>query len=128
VLPPDLADFTGRVAPLGEFTQSLCHGGLAVLSGPVGVGKATLAVHAAHQLAQRFPDGQLFVRLRTEQGIARAAGAVLLALLRLVGPPPPDGCDTEESDQSRRAIPASSRVSTSSRASCSSSRASAGRP
>ncbi len=35
-----------------------------VVSGPAGVGKSTLAVQWARQVAQNFPDGQLFVNLR----------------------------------------------------------------
>src|SRR4029450_1674568 len=32
--------------------------------GKAGVGKTTLAVHAAHQMRTLFPDGQLYVNLR----------------------------------------------------------------
>ena len=37
--------------------------GIAAIGGMAGVGKTTFAVHAAHQLADRFPDGQIFLPL-----------------------------------------------------------------
>ena len=69
-LPRDIASFTGRqdeLARLLQSTHSLTPSGGVVgiyaIDGMAGIGKTTLAVHAAHYLADAFPDGQFFLPL-----------------------------------------------------------------
>ena len=71
-LPADLAAFAGRDGPLRQLDSLLSEpeAGAAApmivvaISGTAGVGKTTLALHWAHRVADRFPDGQLYVNLR----------------------------------------------------------------
>jgi DNA-binding SARP family transcriptional activator/tetratricopeptide (TPR) repeat protein len=68
-LPTDLATFTGREAELDALltpdNDDECPSAVVIsaIDGMAGIGKSALAVHAAHRLASRFPDGQLFVDL-----------------------------------------------------------------
>ncbi|GAB2809125.1 ATP-binding protein [Lentzea nigeriaca] len=64
-LPAVVPGFTGRAKAFKELT-ALLEGGnrLAVVCGIPGVGKTALAVQWAHQVANRFPDGQLYLDLR----------------------------------------------------------------
>lgn len=67
-IPMAARHFAGRDRELRSLTALLehqgRHAGLAVIDGPLGVGKTALAVRWAHQHADRFPDGQLYVNLR----------------------------------------------------------------
>jgi DNA-binding SARP family transcriptional activator/tetratricopeptide (TPR) repeat protein len=70
-LPAGLGHFTGREAELkllDELLDSPARSGGAVVvtavRGMAGVGKTALAVHWARTVADRFPDGQLYVNLR----------------------------------------------------------------
>jgi DNA-binding SARP family transcriptional activator/Tfp pilus assembly protein PilF len=71
-LPADIDGFTGREAALkalddliseadGPANQAVV---ISAIAGTAGVGKTALAVRWAHQVADRFPDGQLYVNLR----------------------------------------------------------------
>lgn len=67
-LPYDLPDFTGRAAELTAVRMLLPAAespALTIISvqGMPGVGKTAFAVHAAHELRERFPDGQFFLDL-----------------------------------------------------------------
>ncbi|MFE4393087.1 MULTISPECIES: AfsR/SARP family transcriptional regulator [Streptomycetaceae] len=96
LLPADTADFTGRTDELRQLVDELGSGGgrVAVLTGPAGSGKTALAVHAGHLLADRFPDGRVLVRLRTEDGAARPLPEVLAELAALTGRPGAAPADT----------------------------------
>ncbi|MFD0633448.1 NB-ARC domain-containing protein [Catenulispora yoronensis] len=90
-LPADVADFTGREAWSRRLVGLLgpsdaVH--VVVLSGIGGVGKSTLAVHAAHLAAAKFPDGQLFAGLRGTDRDSAEPGAVLGGFLRALGVDP----------------------------------------
>ncbi|WP_217211869.1 AfsR/SARP family transcriptional regulator [Streptomyces sp. AC550_RSS872] len=66
-LPPSPALFVGRAAELGRATAALHTGpGPAVVAihGTGGLGKSALALRAAHAIADRFPDGQLYADLQ----------------------------------------------------------------
>lgn len=73
-LPPPPAGFAGRdaeVASLDAMLPALLPeqdaggvGVIAAIAGTAGVGKSALALHWAHRVRERFPDGQLYVNLR----------------------------------------------------------------
>ena len=88
LLPWDLPTFTGRAEPIRQLADALVCGGsrLAVVTGPLGVGKTALAVHAAHRLGDSFPDGRFFVRLRSEDGALRPLVDVASQLMWAVMP------------------------------------------
>jgi predicted ATPase len=53
-----------------------------------GLGKTALAVHWAHQVAGRFPDGQLYVNLRGyDPGQPMSPADALAGFLRALGMP-----------------------------------------
>ena len=86
-LPSDLPDFVGRQEQVAELTRATAP--LLVLSGPPGIGKTALAVHTAHRLRSRFPDGSLYGDLRAyAPGEPVAPERVLSRFLRALGTPP----------------------------------------
>jgi DNA-binding SARP family transcriptional activator/tetratricopeptide (TPR) repeat protein len=67
-LPPDTVAFTGRSDHLRQLDtfgapRAARSPRTGVICGTAGVGKTALAVHWAHQVADQFPDGQLYVNL-----------------------------------------------------------------
>ncbi|MFE2839636.1 BTAD domain-containing putative transcriptional regulator [Streptomyces mirabilis] len=71
-LPHDTPGFAGRTDELDRLHSLLApvraHGTantvvISAIGGTAGIGKTALAVHWAHQVRDRFPDGQLYVNL-----------------------------------------------------------------
>ena len=93
-LPRDTATFAGREYELVRLMEALeGESGAArviavhAIDGMAGIGKTAFAVHAAHLLTPRFPDGQFFLRLHGHTPGQRPAepGDVLATLLLTVG-------------------------------------------
>ncbi|MFE0524301.1 BTAD domain-containing putative transcriptional regulator [Streptomyces sp. NPDC058954] len=96
-LPADLPTFTGREAELKATLGMLPLDGsapatlvISAIGGMAGVGKTTLAVHLAHRVADRFPDGQLCVNLRgfDPTGSVMSSHEAIRVLLDALGVPP----------------------------------------
>lgn len=96
-LPADLAVFVGRSgerarldAVLAEATRHPTAMPVVAISGTAGVGKTSLAVRWAHQVADRFPDGQLYVNLRgfDPSGVVTSPAEAVRGFLDAFGVPP----------------------------------------
>ncbi|MGY1497563.1 AfsR/SARP family transcriptional regulator [Streptomyces sp. QTS52] len=73
---------------------------ISAIGGMAGVGKTTLALHLAHQIADRYPDGQLYVNLRgfDLNGAATTPAEAIRGFLENLGIPPrriPDELDAQ---------------------------------
>jgi DNA-binding SARP family transcriptional activator/tetratricopeptide (TPR) repeat protein len=94
-LPPDVAAFAGRadeLLQLDELITTRPDGArralICVITGTAGIGKTALVAHWARGVADRFPDGQLWVNLRGyHAGNAATPGQVLTRFLRALGVP-----------------------------------------
>ena len=95
-LPADVADFTGRDEQVNHLCGLLAGAGpgassdpgavrIAVVAGAGGLGKTSLAVHAAHRVRRKFGDGQLYVDLLGATPNPLPAGDVLARFLRDLG-------------------------------------------
>jgi DNA-binding SARP family transcriptional activator len=93
-LPGPVAQFVGRAAELAELTGMLELASaerpptlvVSAISGMAGVGKTALALQWAHQVADRFPDGQLHVNLRGyDPARPMSAADALAEFLRSLG-------------------------------------------
>lgn len=89
-LPIDIPDFTGRESEVDRLVDAIGTRAIVTIEGMGGIGKTALAVHVAHRLADRFPDGHCYVDLRgfTAGTPPMSAGAALDQLLRQIGVPP----------------------------------------
>ncbi|MFE9601414.1 BTAD domain-containing putative transcriptional regulator [Streptomyces hokutonensis] len=96
-LPADPPLFAGRRAQLDCADDLLPDSDgppdtavIAVVDGMAGIGKTTLAVHWAHRIAHRFPDGSLYVNLRgfDPDGSRMESGEAIAMFLMALGVAP----------------------------------------
>jgi DNA-binding SARP family transcriptional activator/tetratricopeptide (TPR) repeat protein len=99
-LPAGVGFFAGRKGELKALDELLSLAGdpgwpgsvvVAAVGGMAGVGKTALAVHWARTVADRFPDGQLYVDLRgyDPDGTPVTSTVVTAWFLGALGVPPP---------------------------------------
>ncbi|MET8544371.1 tetratricopeptide repeat protein [Kitasatospora sp. NPDC004799] len=115
-LPRDLSTFVGREHELARLSDAVIGASgtervidIHAIGGMPGVGKTALAVHLGHRLADRFPDGQLFLSLHGhtpgQSPVDPADG--LVALLSASGVSPeliPGGPDPQSTIDARAVL------------------------
>jgi DNA-binding SARP family transcriptional activator len=92
-LPADIGDFTGRAVLVDHMCAMLAarqgdNPGavpVVVVAGSGGLGKTSLAVHAAHRLRKQYEDGQLYVDLLGATSQPQSPADVLARFLRDLG-------------------------------------------
>jgi transcriptional regulator with XRE-family HTH domain/tetratricopeptide (TPR) repeat protein len=97
-LPPGVRPFTGRADELALLATQMQDGDrprgtvlISAITGTAGVGKTALALHWGHDIADQFPDGQLFAGLRGfDSSCAPVEPIEILGdFLTALGTPPP---------------------------------------
>jgi DNA-binding SARP family transcriptional activator len=95
-LPADMPHFVGRAAALQRLSDHATPAhpdgatapSVSIVTGCAGIGKTALALRWAHQVADRFGDGQLYVSLRArDTGAAVPPERALTSLLCALGVP-----------------------------------------
>jgi DNA-binding SARP family transcriptional activator len=108
-LPADIADFTGREDQIQHLSDLLAAAAdddasgavkIALVAGYGGLGKTSLAVHAAHRVRPAFPDGQLYVDLLGATAHPLNPSDILARFLRDLGV---DGSDVPHEEAERAA-------------------------
>jgi DNA-binding SARP family transcriptional activator/tetratricopeptide (TPR) repeat protein len=93
LLPPTVADFTGRRREVQQLRGLLAPGSptdgltIAGVTGMAGVGKTTLAVHVAQAISSAYPDGQVYADLAGADATPVNPVDVLGRFLRALGVP-----------------------------------------
>jgi tetratricopeptide (TPR) repeat protein/transcriptional regulator with XRE-family HTH domain len=95
-LPSDVPHFVGRTGQLDAAVETLRGGATGrvtpvyVIAGMGGIGKTAFAVHLAHRVVERYPDGQVWLNLRGTQPDPAEPGELLARVLDRIGVPASD--------------------------------------
>jgi DNA-binding SARP family transcriptional activator len=89
-LPPESAKFVGRARELGQIAgERGTVPSIAIIEGMPGVGKTALAIRAARVVSGQYPDGTLYLDLRSHdpQGSPLDPAEALFRLLQMLSVP-----------------------------------------